>query len=271
MNLFNRSLLVLFVLANSINICNHFDEQSVLLMMVPEDAGLLAGVLTLIYGVSIIGIFISMMAGFWRPTSSALNPLVLAALDMIVYLFLGVQILRDRREFLVSVVFWTIFGVVLASFAPSYRNVVLNLLSFLIVFFSTFYYVSVTKADSTVAKSLGLFSGVLAFSQGVYVAMALAFTYILHLKGWIIPVPPFSQDLLAPPLTIAALTVVVYLVLGVGMIRFKKEFFVLAVFWTILESALAIADSFFMNSHFNIVSILILAFATYYYYSKTKT
>lgn len=240
-------------------------------MNVPKDAGLLAGVLTLIYGVSIIGIFISMMAGFWRPTSSALNPLVLAALDMIVYLFLGVQILRDRREFLVSVVFWTIFGVVLATFAPSYRNIVFNLLSFLIVFFSTFYYVSVTKADAAVAKSLGLFSGVLAFSQGVYVAMALLFTYVFLYKQWIIPVPPFTQASPAPPLTVAAITVVVYLVLGGGMMRFKKEFFVLAVLWTILESVLAIADSSFINSHFNIVSILILAFATYYYYSKTKT
>jgi len=267
----NCLLLFHSVLANSINICNPLDEQSELLMNVPRDAGLLAGVLTLIYGFSIVGIFVSMMAGFWRPTSSALNPLVLAALDMIVYIFLGVQILRDRREFLVSVVFWTIFGVVLATFAPSYRNAALNLLSFLIVFFSTFQYVSVTKADATVAKSLGLLSGVLSLGQGVYVTIALVFANILLFKGWIIPVPPFSEALLAPPLTVAAITVVVYLVYGVGMMRYKKEFFVLAILWTILESALAVADSSFVNSHFNIVSILILAFATYYYYSETKT
>jgi len=233
--------------------------------------GLLAGVLTLIYGVYIIGIFMSMIAGFWRPSPSALNPWVLAALDMIVYLFLAAQILRDQREFFALAVFWTILGVVLATFGASYRNDVLNLLSFLIVFFNTYYHVAVTKADVAIAKSLGLLAGILAFFQGICVAFAIVFTYIIHFGGWIIPVPPLTRAFSTPSLTVAALTAAVYLLSGVGMMRYKKGFFVLAILWTIAESALAVADSSYTLSHFNIISILILAFATYYYFAKTKT
>jgi len=183
---------------------------------------------------------------------------------MIVYLFLGAQMILDRREFFVLAVFWTIFGVALATFAPSYRNATPNLLSFLIVFFSTYYHVTVTKPVRAVSKSLGLLAGILALVQGIYVALATVFTYIIHFGGWIIPVPPLSQAFLAPPLTVAAITVVIYMLSGVGMIKERREFFLLVILWTLLESALAVADSSFMRSHINVVSILILAFGTYY-------
>lgn len=226
-------------------------------MRTTKGAGLLAGVLTLTYGVYVLGIFVSMMAGFWSPASSVLNPWVLAALDMVVYLFLGAQILRDRREFSVLAVFWTILGVAIATFGYSYRNDVLNFLSFLIVFFGTYYHVAGTKTDLAVAKSLGLLAGVFALVQGIYLAFEIIFT--------------FTQASLVPSLTVAAITAGVYTATGVGILRNRKEFFLLAILWTLVESALAVADSSFVRSHFNMISILILAFATYYYFAKTKT
>jgi len=237
-------------------------------------AGLLAGVFTLIYGVYLPGVFIPVIAGVLHHASpDVLNSLVLAVLDVVVYLFLGAQILRDQREFYVLAVFWTILGAALATFALSYRNDVLNLLSFLIVFFGTYCHVAVTKADVdvAVAKSLGLLAGILAMGQGLYVAFLTVSTYVFLRGGWLIPIPPNSQALLAPLLIVAAITAVVYTVSGAGMIRHNQEFFALIILWILVESTLALVNYSFVRSHFNIISIFILAFATYYYFAKTKT
>jgi hypothetical protein len=239
-------------------------------LRIAKGAGLLAGVVTLIYVVYIIEIFLSMIVGLWHPTFPTLNSWVIAALDMIVYVYLGVQILRDRREFLVLAVFWTILGVALATFGLSYRNEVFNLLSFLIVFLCTYSHVTVTRADVTVSKSLGLLAGILALIQGILVALAALFAYMFRFGSWIIPILPQSQALIIPPVIVAAITAVVYFVSGVGMTRRYKEFFVLAIFWTVLESALAVVYSSLTRSHFNMISILILAFSSYYYFSKTR-
>jgi hypothetical protein len=173
--------------------------------------------------------------------------------------------LRDTKEYFVFAIFWTIFGVVLATLATTYRDSFFNFLSFLIVFFSTYYYVKGSKADAGVTKSLGLLAGIIAIAQGIYVALALVFANVFSSNEWIIPALS-----LAPSLTVAAITAAVYLVSGVGMIQYRKEFFVLAILWTVLEAALAIADSSFTRSHFNIISILILVFATYHYFAREK-
>jgi len=226
-------------------------------MKASKNVGFLTGVLSLVYGVYVLGILVSMLAGFGRQIPPVIDPWVLAALDMIVYFYLGAQILRGRREPIILVVFWTIFGVALTVFGFSYRNDVLNLFSFLIVFFGTYYHVTVTKPDVAVTRSLGLLAGILALVQGIYVA----FTTVLD----------HTPARFTPELIGAVITVAVYIVSGVGILRNRKEFFLLAILWTLLESALAAADSTFVRSHFNIFSILILAFSTYYYFSKTKT
>lgn len=244
-------------------------------MKTVRGSGLLASVLTFVYGLYLASYFVwvlvLILTGLLRFAPPVLNSLALAILDTIVYLFLGVGMLRGRRSYFVYAVVWTIWGSLLATFVATYKGGGLNLLSFLIVFFSTYYHVSVNKTNAEVAKTVGQFAGILALIQGAIVTFALASTYMFLSNDWIIAVPPLGQPFLPPTFAAAAVTAVAYLVLGAGMIIGKKDFFFLAVFWAVIESALAVAEPYYTYTHFNVISIFMLAFATYYYFSKTKS
>jgi hypothetical protein len=232
--------------------------------------GLLASALTLLHGFYLalyfLWVVVLILVGLARLAPPVLNPLALAMLDTVVYLYLGVGMLRGRRSYFVYAVLWTVWGALLATFGASYKNSVLNLLSFLIVFSCTYYHVNVNKTKADIARILGRFSGVLALIQGIIVAFAFTLAYLFHFRAWIILVPPLDQlNQGLAFITVAIVTVVVYLVSGAGMLKGKKEFFFVAISWTIVEATLAIADSSFARTHFNIISMLILAFATYYY------
>jgi hypothetical protein len=162
---------------------------------------------------------------------------------------------------------------VLATLVVTYKGSAANLLSFLIVFSCTYYHVSVNRTNADVAKTLGRLAGLLALIQGIIVVSAFTFAYILHLRAWIIVVPTLEQLIILGPAFEyeVAVAAVAYLVLGAGMLMGKKDFFLLAIFWTIVEAALSIADSSYTRTHFNIISMLILTFNTYYYFARTKT
>lgn len=246
-------------------------------MKVSKDIGLVAAVLTLLHGLYLasyfIWVFVLVSANLTRFAPPIFNPLALALIDTGVYLFLGVGMLRGRRSYFVYAILWTIWGTVLATVAATYKDSVLNLLSFLIIFFCTYYYVGVNKTNTEVAKKLGQFAGVLAVIQGIITSLAITFAFIFLLDGWIIPALTFSQSIVLKQTftVVAVVTAVVYLVSGVGMFKDKREFFLLAISWTLIESALAVTDSSFARTHFNILAMLILAFGTYYYFSKRKT
>jgi len=246
-------------------------------MKVSKDIGLVAAVLTLLHGLYLasyfIWVFVLVSANLTRFAPPILNPLALALIDTGVYLFLGVGMLRGRRSYFVYAILWTVWGAVVATVATTYKDSVLNLLSFLIVFSCTYYHVGVNKTNTEVAKKLGQFAGVLAVIQGIVTFLAITLSFIFLLDGWIIPASSFNQSIvLGQTFTLVALvTAVVYLVSGVGMFKDKREFFLLAISWTLIESALAVADSSFSRTHFNILAMLILAFGTYYYFSRRKT
>jgi len=201
-----------------------------------------------------------------------LNPPGLAILDTVVYLFLGVGMLLGRRSYFVYAVLWTVWGALIATFVETYKGSILNLLSFLIVFSCTYYHVSVNRTNMEVAKVLGHFAGILALIQGIIVAFAFVFAYILNSRSWIILVPPLDQLIILGVdfMVATAMTMFVYLVLGAGMLKGKKEFFFIAIFWTIVECALTVANSSYRLTHFNTISMLILAFSTYRYFAKTS-
>jgi len=243
------------------------------LKIVKGPLGLLASVLTLLHGVYLafylLWVFVLILIGLRHLAPPVLNPIALAILDMVVYLFLGVGMLRSRRSYFVYAILWTVWGAFLATFAATYKSAVLNLLAFLIVFFCAYYHVSVNRTNAEVAKALGQLAGGLALIQGIIVTFVFTFGYIF-LQGWAIPVPPFNQLFLAPSPISVSMAAAIYVVLGVAMLLNKKESYFLAVFWTIVESALAVADSSYTRTHFNFLSILILAFATYCYFAKAK-
>jgi hypothetical protein len=246
-------------------------------MKVSKDIGLVAAVLTLLHGLYIasyfIWVFVLVSASLTRFAPPVLNPLALALIDTGVYLFLGVGMLRGRRSYFVYAILWTVWGAVVAAVATTYKDSVLNLLSFLIVFSCTYYHIGVNKTNAEVAKKLGQFAGVLAVIQGIITSLAFTFTFILLFEGWMIPASPLNQLIVLGQTfeAVAAVTAVVYIVSGVGMFKDKREFFLLAISWTLIESALAVAVSSFARTHFNILAMLILAFGTYYYFSRRKT
>lgn len=257
--------------------CKHSDGLSERLMKVSRDIGLVAAVLTLLHGLYLasyfIWVFVLVLANLAHFAPPILNPPALALIDTAVYLFLGIGMLRGRRSYFVYAILWTVWGAILATVSTTYKDSVLNLLSFLIVFSCTYYHVGVNKANTEVAKKLGQFAGVLAVIQGIITSLAITFAFIFLLDGWIIPASTFSQSIALGQTfsVIAAVTAVVYLVSGVGMFKDRREFFLLAISWTLIESMLAVADSSFARTHFNILAMLILAFSTYYYFSRRKT
>jgi len=255
----------------------HSDGQSECLMKVSKDIGLVAAALTLLHGLYLasyfIWVFVLVSANLTRFAPPILNPLALALIDTGVYIFLGVGMLRGRRSYFVYAILWTVWGAVLATVAAAYKDSVLNLLSFLIVFSCTYYHVGVNKTNTEVARKLGQFAGVLAVIQGIITSLAITFAFIFLLDGWMIPASTFRQSIvLGQTFTVvAAVTAIVYLVSGVGMFKGKREFFLLAISWILIESGLAVADSSFARTQFNILAMLILAFGTYYYFSRRKT
>lgn len=231
--------------------------------------GLLASVLTLIHGLYLASYFgwvsVLILFGDWRYAPPVLNSLLLAIIDTVVYLFLGVGMLRGRRSYFVYAVLWTIWGAILATFVATYKGSLLNLLSFLIVFFCTYYHVSVNRTNAEVAKKLRQFAGALALIQGIIISFVLLSPYTAIIA------PRLDELIFAPTFMAVAVTAVVYLVLGVGMLMGKKEFFLLAIFWAMVESALGIANASYLYTHYNAISIVMVAFATYYYFSKTRS
>jgi len=238
-----------------------------------KGSGWLASILTLLHGFYLLFYLLSVLVfliGLSSLAPPVLDPIGLAILDMIVYLFLGVGMLLARRTYFIYAVLWTIWGALLATFAATYKDTVLNLLGFLIVFSCTYYHVSVSRTNAEVAKALGQLAGVLALLQGIIVACAFTLAYILRVAVWIILLPSVGLYDLAHVFAAVIMTAVVYLVLGVGMLKGKKEFFFLAIFWALTEAVLTIADSSYMYTHFNVISMLIVAFASYYYFRTTK-
>lgn len=246
-------------------------------MKVSRDIGLVAAVLTLLHGLYLASyftwVFVLVSTNLTRFAPPILNPLALALIDTAVYLFLGVGMLRSRRSYFVYAILWTVWGAVVATVATTYKDSVLNLLSFLIVFSCTYYHVGVNKTNTEVAKKLGQFAGVLAVIQGIIISLAFTFAFILLFEGWMIPASPLNQLIVLGQTfeAVAAVASVVYIVSGVGMLKDRREFFLLAISWTLIESALAVTDSSFARTHFNILAMLILAFGTYYYFSRRKT
>jgi len=242
-------------------------------MKIAKGVGLVAGVLTLIYGLYHIRVI-------WKlglVTLTQRGALALVLIDTVVYLVLSIGMILDkRRDFFLLTVFWTMVGSVLAvvvvfpyysygvaSFNPT-LNPTLNLLFFLIVFFSTCYYV--TKTNAATSRYMELSAGILALVQGVYLLWAFVMGSLWVLVGGGTPV---LLILLMPYM-------VIYLVLGVGIVRGNRKFLLYTVLWTILELALALAIGTYMSypkkdKLLNLLSILTLFLSTYCYWSKPET
>lgn len=238
--------------------------------------GLIAAALTLIHGLYLafyfLWVLILILMGLSSSAPPILNPLALALLDTAVYLFVGVGMLRGRRGYYVYAVLWTLWGALLGTFVVTYKSSILNLLSFLIVFSCTYYHVSANKTSSEVVKTLGRVAGGLAVIQGIIVIVALLLLRMGFLPfGLISVIKPHPETIFAPTFFDLLVTGGVYLALGLGMLRRRQEVFFLTIFWTIVEAVLAIANQSYTYTHFNVISMTILAFATYYYFSKAKT
>lgn len=238
--------------------------------------GLIAAALTLIHGLYLVFYFlwvlVLILIGLSSSAPPILNPLALALLDTAVYVFVGVGMLRGRRGYFVYAILWSLWGALLGTFVATYRNPILNLLSFLIVFSCTYYHVSVNKTNADVVKTLGRFAGGLAVIQGIIVIVALLLSPLGFMPiGLISVVKPYPQTTVAPTIFDLLVTGAIYLALGAGMLSRRDEVFFLAIFWTIIESALAIAVQSFTYTHFNVISMTMLAFATYYYFAKART
>lgn len=241
-------------------------------MRTAKGSGLLAAVLTLVHGLYIplrfLWILLLIPIGLSQHDPSLPENLALAVLDTVVYLFLGVVMLRGRRDFFIYTTLWTVLGAFIATAGSSYKDSILNFLSLAVIFLCIHYYVGISSVRQPLAKQAGLLAGVLALAQGIITSLGMLFYGI---RTWIIVSPPYPRLVSTPPLIALAVTAAVYLILGVGMIRKKKEFFLLAIFWVLIESVLAIASPFFMNTHYYIISLLTLTCSAYYYYAKTRT
>lgn len=236
---------------------------------------MLAAVLTLIHGlypaVYLLWAGVLILLGMQSAAPPILNPLALVVLDAAVYLFIGVGLLRGRNYFVFAIL-WTIWGGLLATFVATYKNAVLNVLSFLIVFSCTYHHVTVNSTNRDVVKKIGQFAAVLALVQGIFVALAFATAQL----GYVAMIrtlmgSSYGQFIYGPSFIALLATAAIYLALGAGMLKGKEEVFFVAIFWIIVESVLALADSSYLHTHFNVISMLILAFAAYYYFSKAKT
>ena len=245
-------------------------------MKTAKGVGLLAGVLALIHGLYPI------LYVMWEFGLATFAPqrLAFVIIDTVVYLVLSIGVILDkRRVFFLLTVFWTMVGSALAVVSPYspavyihlpffyfYKvaavNPTLNLLSFLMVFFSTYYYV--TKTNAVTSRYMEFSAGILALAQGVY------------LLSEIVPLPPWVW--LHPGLYHLEARMVIYLVLGYRIVKGNRKFLSYTVLWTILESAVSLVLTiatyrfyFLENELLNLLSILTLFLSTYCYWAKPET
>lgn len=240
-------------------------------MEIANASRLLAGAFALLYGLFMTFYLFVVWARY--PNAIDISPIGLEVVDAVAYLIFGVNMLRNRTEFFVFTIYWTVFSVVSASFAVTYRTPFLNFWSFVIIFLSTLHYVSVTNPTVTYVKRSAWWTAILALMQGILVTVATVSNNFLNQNKWIIVVPlHVGINAIAPPLSIGALTAIIYLAIGVGILRtMRREFFLLAIIWTLSESGLAALYSAFIRSHFYVFSILNLVLATYFYLARTRT
>jgi len=231
-----------------------------------KGVGLISSLLTLLHGLYFPVFFLWLIFGPIA-TSEVLDlPLLLfPILDTIVYLFLGFGMLRGKKGFFVYSIVWAVWSALLATGTMSYggASYALNLLSFLIVFCSTYYYVVNNKSDPDVSKAVGTVAGILALTQGIITAIVLVMPF-----AGLVAEDNLSQTNFNSTLLLLLATCAIYLILGIGMVKKRKDFFLFAVFWTIVEAALAVAYSLIMVTHLNIISVLITAFAAYCYFAR---
>lgn len=242
-------------------------KQCEVLRLNAKSVALVSSLLTLLHGLYFPISFLWLVLG---PIAISEVPdlpsLFFPILDTIVYLFLGVGMLRGKKGFFVYSIVWAIWSASLTSIAISYGNAsyALNLLSFLIIFCSTYYYVSTNKANPDVSKALGTIAGMLALAQGIIIAIVLALPY----AGLTVEAE-LGQFNFISTFLLLLVTGAVYLVLGIGMIKGRRTFFLFAVSWTLVEAAFAVAYSLIMSAHLTIISVLITTFATYSYFARS--
>lgn len=241
-------------------------------MKTVKDSALISSLLTLLHGlyfpVYFLWLVVLVLVGVSEFVLPSLEVLLFVILDTAVYLFLGVGMLRGKKSFFVYSIVWAVWGALLPTVTVSYGDYAgyaLNLLSYLIVFFSTYYYANTNKANPDISKAVGTIAGILALAQGIIIAIALA----LPLLG-LIAEANIDQGFFSSTFLLLLATGAIYLFLGIGMVKGRKDFFSFAVFWTMVESALAVAYSPIMDTHLNIISILITTSATYYYFSRKR-
>lgn len=236
--------------------------------MTVKGVGLISSLLTLLHGLYFPIYFLWLVFG---PIATSEVPdlpsLLFPILDTIVYLFLAFGMLRGKKGFFVYSIVWAVWSALLATGTLSYGDAsyALNLLSFLIVFCSTYYYVNNNKSDPDVSKAVGIVAGILALAQGIIIVIVLAMPFV----GLIAEVN-LSQVNVNSTLSLLLATCAVYLILGIGMVKKRRDFFLFAIFWTIIEAAFAVAYSPISSTHLNIISVLITAFATYAYFARKQ-
>ena len=250
-------------------------------MKTAKGVGLLAGVLALIHGLYPILYVMWEPYVMWELGLGTLTPqrLTFVLIDTVVYLVLSIGMILDkRRGFFLLTVFWTMVGSALAIVSPyspavviflpffySYKvaaiNPTLNLLSFLMVFFSTYYYI--TKTNAITSRYMELSAGILALAQGVYLLSEIGFF------------APWAY--LHPGLWYPVARMVIYLVLGYRIVKGNRKFLSYTVLWTILESAVSLVLTiatyrfyFLENELLNLLSILTLFLSTYCYWAEPE-
>lgn len=241
-------------------------------MKIVRGIALVSSILTLLHGsyfpVYFLSLGIMAFVGVSTFPPVSWTVLLFVALDTCVYLFLGVSMLRGKESSFVYSIVWAVWGALLAAVTLSYggyAGYALNLLSFLIVFCSTYYYTSANRANPDVSKAVGTIAGILGFAQGIIIAIAVALPFAGMVAEF-----DLAQASASSTLLLLLATGAVYFLLGIGMLKGRKDFFSFAILWTVIEAAFAVAYTPIMGTHLNVISILIVAFATYSYFAKKQ-
>jgi hypothetical protein len=235
-------------------------------MKTAKDIGLVAAILSLISGLSFVlnyvWVFILISVGLWRQaTWPFAAPVWFLVVNMVVYVSLSIEMIPDRRtSFFLLAALWAIASSALAVYVGFSMSPLFNLLSFLIVFSSTYYYL--TKTDVARSRNMTLLAGSLALIQGGLLTFGIIFLFWVSLSGsWVQgSIPPSSL-----------VGMVVYLALGVGIVIGYRRFLLYVALWTVIESVLALFSFYFeRGSLFTLLSMLILFLSTYNYWAKQK-
>ncbi len=230
--------------------------------------GLMSSLLALVHGLYFPFYFLWLfLAPIGILNLPAVPSLLYPILDTVLYLILGLGMLRGKNGYFVYSIVWSVWSALLTTLAAPYGNAsyALNLLSFLIVFCSTYYYIDANKADPVVSKALGAIAGLLALVQGIIIAIILVALFAG--LSVVTDISPVNFILI---LSLSLATGAVYLILGIGMIGKLSGFFEVAIFWTIIEAAFAAAYLPVTQTHINVISVLITAFATYSYFARKQ-